>query len=78
MGTMPIKKRVAEVTANTGSGKRYVVQAKHFVAGFVTRRERVAEADPVLHWTMGLRFDKVREVCSSRGWELKEKPKEKP
>lgn len=62
---MPIQKRQVEQVAWT-----HKIVSKQFEAYIATRSEKVIAASPAIHWTMGHRFDKVREICSQRGYEL--------
>jgi len=45
---------------------------QYFDARFQCKRERVVNAEPVIHWAMGRRYDAVRELCSMQGWELED------
>jgi len=62
---MPIAKREPPAAKWT-----HLVKCSNFEASFAIKAERVVRADPVLHWTLGHRFDKVREQCSQMGWSL--------
>ena len=62
---MPINKREPPSAKWT-----HHVKSNYFEANFAIKSERVVRADPVLHWTLGHRFDKVREQCSQLGWSL--------
>jgi hypothetical protein len=66
---MPINRREAEaVVAVRWTHK---VSSKYFdELFFASRKERIVSASPALHWMIGHRFDKVREVCAMRGWTL--------
>lgn len=49
----------------------HLIKSRHFDCRFqVSRQDRVINADPAIHWSIGQRFDSVREICSRRGYEL--------
>jgi hypothetical protein len=46
------------------------ITSKDFEARFAVRAEKIIATTPNIHWAMRHRFDKVREICSQRGYEL--------
>lgn len=46
------------------------IRTKYFTGMIQVRQARVVSASPQLHWSIQHRYDKVRELCSMRGFEL--------
>jgi hypothetical protein len=44
------------------------IVSPRFVAGVVVNAGRVAEAAPILRWTLGLSADALRAAVAARGW----------
>ena len=44
------------------------IVAPHFVAGLRVTDDRVAEAAPILRWTVGLPWPRVRQRLVANGW----------
>ena len=63
---MPIARRVIK----TISQYTHTIETAQFSAGITVKSDRVTDAAPQLHWTIGHRYDKVRETCSLRNWKL--------
>jgi len=63
---MAIKRRVLPAAASF----THRIETPYFVGGITVKSERVTDAAPQLHWSIGQRYDKVREICSQRNWKL--------
>jgi hypothetical protein len=64
---MAIQKREVPETAWT-----HKVISREFTCFFRVKEGRVAQASPQIHWMINHRFDKVRETCSMRGYEIED------
>ena len=47
-----------------------VIDAPHFYAGIVLRRDRVVEAANIVRYMKGWTRDSVRSYCALRGWKV--------
>lgn len=54
------------------SSFNYEIKTQHFTAGIYVNAKtgRIDHAAPQLHWTIGKRYDYVRDTCSARVWTL--------
>ncbi|MET4190718.1 MULTISPECIES: hypothetical protein [unclassified Bradyrhizobium] len=68
---MPIKRREV-APAETNTRWTHTITTPQYVCHVRVVRERIAGIDPQLHSFIGNRYDKVREICSQRGWVLAE------
>jgi hypothetical protein len=46
------------------------VEAPHFMAGIVLRRDRVVEAADIIRYMKGWPRDRVRAYCARKGWKV--------
>lgn len=46
------------------------IDAPHFYAGIVLRRDRVIEAADIVRYMKGWPRDRVREYCKRKGWRV--------
>ena len=47
-----------------------VIDAPHFYAGIVLRRDRVIEAADIVRYMRGWSRERVRNYCQSKGWRV--------